>query len=189
MYVSFGSIILSVISLFLPVVSYQSAETWQKTRYNIIGLLSNQRFIDTVFWEYTGDFMHDVSDATVGKLVVLLSVIGVLAIILAFIGIRSMSKQYESSWPFVLALSGLIGTAIPAVVLLILYIMAKSQFKGDLSLGAYIFITPIAMIIACIHVINRHHLTRSEIKLQKAAQAYIYPAGDLPVPYNQETYR
>ena len=92
-----------------------------------------------------------------------------------------MTKQYESEKPFRLAISGLIGTAVPSVVLLILYLYSKNQYAGTLHLGAYIIITPIAMVLACLTVTSRHRLTQEEAKLQQEAKAYIRPAGDLPV--------
>ena len=50
-----------------------------------------------------------------------------------------------------------------------------------MHLGAYIVITPIAMILACLTVTNRHRLTKDELQLQKEASLYIKPATDLPI--------
>ena len=92
-----------------------------------------------------------------------------------------MTKQYESEKPFRLAISGLIGTAIPSIVLLVLYLYSKNQYAGTMHLGAYIIITPIAMVLACMTVTSRHRLTQEEAKLEQEAKQYIRPAGDLPV--------
>lgn len=181
MYISIGSIILSLLSLFLPVITYQSARTGIVGHYNIIKLLSNDELINNVFREYTGEFLRGMSYSKVSTWVILLCIVGVGAIILAFAGIKSMTKQYESEKPFRLAISGLIGTAVPSVVLLILYLCSKNQYAGTLHLGAYIIITPIAMVLACLTVTSRHRLTQEEVKLQQEAKAYIRPAGDLPV--------
>lgn len=181
MYISIGSIVLSILSLFLPVITYQSARTGIVGKYNIIKLLSNDELISNVFEEYTGDFLQEMSYSEVSTWVILLCIVGVGAIILAFVGIRSMTKQYESEKPFRLAISGLIGTAIPSVVLLVLYLYSKNQYAGTMHLGAYIIVTPIAMVLACLTVTSRHRLTQEEVKLQQEAKAYIRPAGDLPI--------
>ena len=184
MYISIGSIVLSILSLFLPVITYQSARTGMIGRYNIIKLISNDELINNVFEEYTGEFLRGMSYSEVSTWVILLCAVGVGAIILAFVGIKSMTKQYESEKPFRLAISGLIGTAIPSIVLLVLYLYSKNQYAGTMHLGAYIIITPIAMVLACLTVTSRHRLTQEEAKLQQEAKAYICPAGDLPIIEN-----
>lgn len=181
MIVSVGAIWLSILSLFLPVFSYRSARTGITTKYNIIKLFSNSELIENMFTEYRGEFLRSMSYSSVSTLVIVLCIIGVTAIIFAFVGIRSMTKQYESAWPFRLALSGLVGTAIPSVTLLILFLFSQNQYAGKMTLGAYIIITPAAMVLACANVVNRHRLTQEELRLQRAASAFIRPAGDLPV--------
>ncbi len=178
--VSIGSICLSLFSLFLPVLSYRSARTGVVSGYNIFRLINNRDMIRNVFEEYNGAFLRGMSYSTISKMIVFLSIIGVTAIVFAFVGIRSMVKQYESAWPFRLAISGLIGTAIPSLTLLVLFIVSKNQYDGVMTLGTYIIITPIAMVLACVTVVNRHRLTLEEKKLQEEASVYIRPAGDLP---------
>ena len=179
-YISLAALLLSVASLFLPVVHYLPKNAAQALHFNIIGLMNGQRFLDLVLADYRGYLMLGVSDGAAVFFTVALSILGAAAIILAFIGINSMVKQYASSRPFHLAMVGLIGTMIPSVSLLVLYFMSKNYFLGRITLGAYVFITPIAMILACLTVSRRHRLTQDQLKLQKQAQAYLHPAGDLP---------
>lgn len=181
MYISIGAIILSLLSLFLPVITYQSARTGIIGRYNIIKILDTRELNENVFSEYTGEFLRGMSDSDTSMWAVLISIIGVTAIVLAFVGIKSMTKQYESETPFRLAICGLIGTAIPSIVLLVLYLYSMNQYEGTMHLGAYIIITPIAMVPACLTVTSRHRMTQEEARLQKEAQLYIRPAGDLPI--------
>lgn len=181
MIIAVSAIILSVISLVLPVLTYQSARTGITTNYNIFKLINNSEMISNVFSEYNGNFLRGTHYSTVSIIIVLLCIVGIVAIALAFIGIRSMAKQYESAWPFRLAISGLVGTAIPSTTLLILFIFSQNQYDGIMSLGAYIIVTPIAMILACVTVINRHRLSQEEIRLQKEASRFIRPAKDLPL--------
>lgn len=178
--ISIGSICLSLLSLLLPVLTYRSARSGVVTRYNIFGLIKNSDMIENVFAEYTGDFLRGMSNSTVSTLIILLSIVGVAAIFCAFIGIRSMAKQYESAWPFRLALGGLVGTAIPSLTLLVLFLFFQNQ-GGVMTLGTYIIVTPISMVLACITVVNRHRLTQEEKRLQAEASSFIRPAGELPL--------
>lgn len=180
MYTARGAIILSIASLLLPVISYTSARTGITTRYNVFGLFNTDALNSNIFNEYTGEFLYGMSESETSFWVVLLCIIGIVAIVLAFVGIRSMSKQYESVAPFRLVICGLIGTAIPSIVLLILYIFSKNQYSGTMHLGAYVIVTPIAMVIACLTVTSKYRLNQEEAKAQTEARAYIKPAGDLP---------
>jgi len=180
-YTSIGAIVLSVASLFLPVLSYRNSHSGTAEGYNIIKLINNSELIRNMFAEYQGDLFKNMSYDTLSTCMILLCLIGIAAIVLAFIGIKSMTKQYESAKPFYLAISGLVGTAIPSIALLVLYLVSKNQYAGTMSLGVYIIITPIAMVFACLTVTKRHRLSREEAAIQAEAQKYIRPAGDLPV--------
>ena len=79
-----------------------------------------------------------------------------------------------------MTLCGLIGTAIPALLLLLAFGLSTNYYQGEVSLGAYVVITPLAMIASCLAVVKRHQLTRAELALQKEASQYIRVAGDLP---------
>lgn len=188
-YTAIGAIILSIASLILPVISYTSARTGINKRYNVFGLFNTDELNNNIFNEYTGKFLYGMSESETSFWVVLLCIIGIVAIVLAFVGIRSMSKQYESVAPFRLAICGLIGTAIPSIVLLILYIFSKNQYAGTMHLGAYIIVTPIAMVIACLTVTSKYRLNQEEARAQDEARTYIRPAGDLPSADGQRGYQ
>ena len=143
----------------------------------MIKLFNNGEMIDNVISEYRGNIA--LGREAVAFIIFIICLIGVLAVVCAFVGIKSMEKQYESAWPFRLAIAGLIGTAIPSVSLLIFWLVSFNHFMGKMSIGAYIFVTPIAMIIACINVTNKHRLTQEELAIQREASKYIRPAGDL----------
>lgn len=179
---SFWMLVLSIITVFLPVISYKHSTIDTKKGYNIFSMLQNKDFVMTVFGkEYQGEFMRGLSNTAMYVIVAVLAIVGAAAIISAFIGVNSMTKQYESPWPFRLALGGAIGTALPSVVLLVLILISKDQFAGEMEFGAYILITPAAMLVACIHTTGLHRETRAEAALRKEAEQYIRPAGDLTV--------
>ncbi|MCI6958025.1 MAG: hypothetical protein SPI15_00330 [Candidatus Faecousia sp.] len=181
-FLSAGALVLSLLSLFLPVVTYTTGIGRGVTHsYNIVQLLDGESFVENVLGEYHGSFLFGLSAGAANAILVLLCVIGAAAIPLSAVGLRSMAKQYESAWPFRLTLTGILCTAIPAVALLIAVMMSGAQFPGDLRPGAYLFVTPAAMAVSCATVVKRHRLTQEELRIRKAAAAYIRPAGDLPL--------
>ena len=181
LYTSIGAIVLSVASLLLPVITYRSARTGATTQFNIFKLFDTSTLISIVFDEYRGDFLREMSNSDISFWVVIICLLGITAIILAFVGINSMTKQYESAKPFRLAICGLVGTAIPSIVLLTLYMFSKNQYAGTMHLGAYIFVTPVAMVIACLTVTAKYRLSQEEANARDEAKKNIRPAGDLPV--------
>ena len=201
MYISFSALFLSVVSLFLPIITYKNSNG-KTYSYNVFRLFRGSDFIRNVLSDDNGAFMRNgknpilkyftsltAEDFLPSFLTILITAVAVLAIVISIIGIFSMSKQYESNWPFTLTLIGLIGTAIPAVVLLIIYLISKKYFNEAISVGAYVFITPLAMIAAIITVTNRHRLSLKERRIQEEARRYLIPAGDLPGGRNQKGYQ
>lgn len=178
-YFSIGGLIVSLISLFFPIITYTN-QIGTVTRFNIFHLLGGG-FAGIVQEEYIGKSMVVISQNTFDRIVAAVGVIGAVSIITSFIGIRSMSKQYESQWPFRMTLCGLIGTTIPAVLLMIAVLLSPDYYLGDISLGMYVVVTPVAMIASCLAVVKRHQMTRLELELQKEASMYIRVAGDLPM--------
>ena len=177
--VATGAIVLSLVSLLLPIVIYTNADGITRS-FNLFGIVSEDfRFF--VFPEYRGELFYNLSYSTIAMLIFLFAVIGVGAIVLAFVGINSMSKQYESSTPFTLAVLGLVGTALPSIALFFIYLASFAQYLGTMHLGPYIFVTPLAMIAAIVAVTARHRLSREEAQARAAASAYIRVAGDLPM--------
>lgn len=181
MKISVGALVLSFGSLFLPVVLYNPTQHGTVHAFPLLKLLDGESFVQNVLSEYRGSFLYGMSEETANMVLLLLSVIGIAAIVLSFVGLKSMSKQYESIWPFVLTILGIVCTAIPAVALLIAVSMSGDGFTGTLRAGLYAYVTPAAMIISCITVTRRHKLTREELNVQKLASEFIRPAGDLPL--------
>lgn len=184
MLISIGALALSLLSLFFPVISYTANygnDVGVKYSFNIVKMLDGQSFIEHVLCEYRGSFLYGMSEAAANTVIGTLCVVGVAAIVLSFVGLRSMAKQYESAWPFRLTLAGIVCTVIPAVAILISVLMSGDEFYGTMQVGTYSYITPIAMIVSCVTVTRRHKLTQEELRIQKAASTYIRPAGDLPL--------
>ena len=109
----------------------------------------------------------------------ILAVLAVLAIILAFIGVITMSLQRPNTWQFVMALVGIIGTALPAIIVIIAAPVSQRYLPGTFSFGVYPIITPIAMILCMITVTKKHKKTQAEIRAAEKAKGLIRPGGDL----------
>lgn len=180
--VATGALVLSVVTLFLPIMIYRNGEGAVRS-FNVVGMMLDPTFATFVFRDYRGSFLYGLPYATIRNLAILLSVVGIAAIIMALVGIHSMTKQYESERPFRLALCGLLGTALPALTLLTLLLLSRSSFIGSMHVGPYLIVTPIAMAIACYAVTARHRVSVEEARLLAEAQRYIRPAGDLPPAY------
>lgn len=185
MFISLAALALSILSTFFPIIYYTAGsgpDRAMRYSFNLIRLLDGRSFVELVQSEYSGGSLLglQIDKGTSNILLGVVCVIGVAAIVLSFVGILSMTKQYESIWPFVFTLSGIICTAIPALAILIAVIMTENIFLGTMQVGVYVYITPAAMLASCFTVIKRHRLTREELRIQKAARAYIRPAGDLP---------
>lgn len=184
--VSFGALAMSILSAFFPIIFYVAGSGRDRgTRYgfNLIRLLDGRSYVDLVQVEYKGGSLWGLSvdEGASNILLGLLCMVGILAIVLSIAGLISMTKQYESAWPFRLTLAGIICTAIPAVTILIAVWMSGDWFYGTMRVGAYVYITLPAMLVSWAAVVKRHRLTQEEIRIQKAASKYIRPAGDLPL--------
>lgn len=172
-------LIVSLISLLFPIITYTSYRDHTAHSFNLVGLLKGG-FAETAQREYTGKSWIELSTGAFDVIVAIVGVVGAASIVLALIGLRSMSKQYESQRPFQMTLCGLVGTAIPALLLLLAFGLSPNYYLGEVSLGAYVIVTPLAMVSSCLAVVKRHQLTRAELAIQKEASRYIHVAGDLP---------
>lgn len=182
--ISLCGLALSFVTMLLPVIVYTTGsgrDAGKVYSFPIYKLLDGNTFVDVVLYEYRGNFLNWMDANAANLTILLLCLIGASAVLLSLIGLKSMSKQYESAWPFVLTLGGIICTVIPAVALLIAVLMSGNAFDGTVKAGVYAYVTPLAMLMSCITVIKRHRLTSKERELQKAAEMYIRPAGDLPM--------
>ena len=166
-------IIASVASVFLPVLTYKHPKGWSIS-FNIFDFLEPGKLAN-VLSTYTGAFSMDIDPVVV----TILAIAAVLAIVAAFVGVITMSMQRPNTWQFVLALIGIIGTAIPSVLVFLAVILSKNYFPGTFSFGVYPIITPIAMVLCLITVTQKHRKTQAERLAAEKAKGLIRPGGDL----------
>ena len=166
-------IVASVASVFLPVLTYKHP-TGGSESFNIFGFINPDR-LSRVLCSYTGGFRVNIDRATVTAL----AVAAVLAIVAAFVGVITMSLQRPNRWQFALALVGIIGTAIPSILVFLAVILSKNYFPGAFTFGVYPVITPVAMALCMITVTKKHKKTQAELRAAERAKGLIRQAGDL----------
>ena len=171
-------IVASIASVFLPILSYtyESGAYYDSTaKFNIIDFIEpSEEFVD-IMATYSGSWRVYIDEVWL----TILSVTAVLAIIAALAGVITMSRQRPNTWQFIMALAGIIGTAIPSLLVFLAVILSKNYFPGRFSFGVYPIITPIAMILRLIAVTQKHKKTQAEIQAEEKAKGLIRRAGDL----------
>ncbi|MBR6762486.1 MAG: hypothetical protein IKM13_01900 [Clostridia bacterium] len=167
-------IVASVASVFLPVLTYVYPNG-QKVSFNVFSFVEQSEDLLDILASYNGPFEMYIDKVWL----TILAFLAVLAIILAFIGVITMSLQKPNTWQFVMALVGIIGTAIPAIIVIIAAPVSQRYLPGTFSFGVYPIITPIAMILCMITVTKKHKKTQAEIRAAEKAKGLIRPGGDL----------
>jgi hypothetical protein len=167
-------IIASVVSVFLPILTYVYP-SGAKEAFNLFGFTEPSRNLLKILASYTGPYEMDIDKAWL----TVLAVLAVLAIIAAFVGVITMSLQRPNTWQFVLALVGIIGTAIPAIIVIIAAPLSQRFFPGTFRFGVYPLITPVAMTLCMITVTRKHKRTQAELRAAEKAKGLIRPGGDL----------
>lgn len=166
-------LVASVASIFLPVLSYKYPNG-QSVGFNVFGFIEPVE-LSEILRTYTGPFEMAIDQVVA----TILAIAAVFAIIAAFIGVITMSLQRPNTWQFVLALIGIIGTAIPSVLVFLAVILSKNFFPGTFSFGVYPIITPIAMVLCMITVTKKHQKTQAELRAAEKAKGLIRRGGDL----------
>lgn len=167
-------IAISVASMFVSVISY-TQPNGKMTTYALQDLIDGKTFSTEVLYEYTGDFRLDIDTWALTALCVL----GIAAVLAATIGVIILSKQKPTTWPYVMTLVGVVGTAIPSFLIYASVWISRSDFPGEIGFGLYPVITPIAMLLCLVMVIRERKRKLAAHQATINASAWIRPAGDL----------
>lgn len=169
-----GGIVLSLLSLLLPVLRYTGRDAVSH-RYSLITILRDTNgFAKTIFNDYRGDFLRGLPYSTVTALTLTVAALGVGAIVLSFVGLISLSRQYTNRKSYILSLCGLAGTAVPALIILTLVLLSRNYFVGSIRCGVYEFITPVTMLLSCRAVTYKHKASLEQLKAAEKARQYVY---------------
>ena len=168
-----GTLVISVVSLFLPILTYRTI-SGTVYRYNLLGLLEGDDFTNTVLAGYTGPVYWRINDMWV----TLLTVISVASLVCAIVGLVTLRQQRPNTKQFWLTIIGLIGTCLPAFLVLIAVPLYRDGFPGTLSYGIYPVIAPIATLISVLAVYRRKNKVQEELRKELEAQGKIRKADD-----------
>ena len=173
-YVALGSMLISLISLFLPIFV---CKTFEGTKtFNVLDLVnSNSDFKEYVIGGYYGPVVLDLKTGEVTILVI----IGLLALLCAVIGLVTLKAQRPNTINFILTIIGLIGISIPSLIAIICVVKYGEYYIYGLSLGIAPIISPIAIIISIGAVIRRKNKVAEEIKKEMEQKGVIRKANDL----------
>ena len=166
-----GWIILSVISMFLSVVSYTPPGA-EKTKYALQDLIGGTEFYEEVLSEYTGPLTLKIGTWAL----TLLCIVAVVSVLAAAAGVILLSRQKPTRWPYIMTLIGMIGTAIPSLLIFAAVLLSLRYFPGKIGLGFYPVITPIAMGLCLWIVVSER---RRVMRALRNRSPYIHIAGDL----------
>lgn len=167
-------IIASVASVFLPVLTYVYPNG-REASSNLFNFPEQSPELLEILASYTGSFNMYIDKGWM----TILAVLAVLAIAAAFVGVITMSLQRPNTWQFVLALTGITGTAIPAIIVMIAVPISQQSLPGTFRFGVYPIVTPIAMVMCLITVTRKHKKTQVERRASEQARGLIRPGGDL----------
>lgn len=167
-------LIVSILSLFLPVLTYLYPNG-KKTSFNILSFIQKSDEFVQILYSYNGPFQIKVGTVWL----VILAVLAALAIVAAFVGVVTMSRQRPNKGSFVLSLVGIIGTAIPSIIVMIAAPVSRQYLPGFFQVGVYPIITPIAMALCIVTVTRKHKKTQAEIQAAEKAKGLLRPGGDL----------
>ena len=177
-YVAISCVAVSVLSLFLSVVSYTTTggtSGLKKSSYSIIDLIFGTEFRKEVLAQYTGPVLWKMGGATVS----ILALVAVGALLCAVIGLITLRKQRPNRWNFVLTFIGVVGTAFPSFLIILAVFLSKKYFVGTVSCGISPIITPIAMVICMLAVMRRKNAVAEQARREAEAAGLIWKAGDL----------
>ena len=167
-------VVVSVASLLLPILTYLYPNG-RSISFNVLSFVKPSHELTSILDKYSGPYGMDISES----LQTVLAALAVIAILAAFAGVITMSRQRPNTWQFILALVGIIGTAIPALLVIVAAPISQRYLPGTFRFGVYPIITPIAMIVCLIMVVQRRRKTLKEKRAVERAGGLIYRAGDL----------
>lgn len=169
-------LIFSIFAMTLtPVVTYTKAMTGTES-FTILTLISDGgSFSRSVLNDYTGPVLVHFQ----GEAVASIAIIAVLAVLCAAAGLGMIGTQRPRRWQFRLTFIGLVGTAVPSLLILLGVFLSDRYFIGTLQCGAAPIITPIAMIVSIVAVAQRKNRLQAELESKLMTEGKIMRGGDL----------
>lgn len=171
-YAAAVSLAISILSAFTSIISYKFYGL--KCSYNIVDLLEGDEFTETVLASYNGPVYWNMGTLEVS----VLSVISILSLLLAFIGLITLRQQRPNLWQFRMTTIGLIGTAVPALIILAGVFYFKDYFPGKIMCGIYPILSPLATLVSVVAVHRKKNLVQEEIRKELEYSRIMWRASE-----------
>lgn len=167
-------LVLSIVSLFTTIITYTDMFGY-KYSFNIIDLLEGEMFEEVVLTQLISDPIIIMSSTTI----TFLAILAIGALVCAFVGLITLRAQYPSDKQFLLTLVGVIGTAIPSILIIIGVLISGEYYYGTIGCGIAPIFTPIAMLVCVRTVLRRKDKVKAALQAKVAAEGLLKQAGDL----------
>lgn len=167
-------LMVSLVSMLLPVLTYE-LNGREVASFNVLDIAEQSLELTAILSTYTGQLSLDI-DPWVATL---LAVLAGASVVAAFAGVITVSAQRPNRWQYMMAMTGLVGTLIPSVVIYVILILSIRYFPGTFRCGVYPIVTPIAMGICVYMVTHRYRHSRAQLYAQMAAEKHWSNPGSL----------
>lgn len=160
--------------LLLPVLTYVSSSGRATSFYLYQFVFQSGVFADTVLSQYTGPVIYFFT----GFDIVMLALMFIVCFVLACIGISTLRTQYLQRSQMILTTAGIVGTSIPAFLILLGVVLSGRYFSGTIRCGAAPILGPAAALICLVTVVRRSSYLKAKA-LEKEGRQLIRRASDL----------
>lgn len=172
-YAAVISLAVSIASAFTTVLSYVTPEGDYYT-FNIIDLLKGKDFTRIVLIWYEGTVYWEIDTFWVS----VFSIISILSLVLAIAGLVTLRQQRPNTWQFSMTIAALIGTALPALLILAAVLIFGENFPGILRCGIYPIISPIATLISVLAVHRKRNIVLEERRKELESKGKLWSADE-----------
>lgn len=160
--------------LFLPVLTYVSGAGTATSFFLYQFVFESGTFANTVLSQYTGPVYYFFSSFDI----VMLALLFIVCYILACIGIFTLRTQYLQKSQMILTTAGIVGTSLPAFLILLGVLWSGRYFSGSIYCGAAPILGPLAALICLITVVKRSSYLKAKA-MEKDGRQLIRRASDL----------
>lgn len=172
-YAAVISLAVSIFSAFTTVMSYITPDGDLYT-FNIIDLLKGRDFTEKVLVWYEGEVYWHIDTFWVS----FFSTVSVVSLVLAIAGLVTIRQQRPNTWQFSITITGLIGTALPALLILVAVLMLGDNSPGILRCGIYPIVSPIATLVSVLAVHRKKNIAMEERRKELGKRGQLWNAGE-----------
>ena len=163
---------IGVLSAFASIFIYEDP-SGRIDPYNLPGLIEGNSFTYNVLAYYGGKVYWQIDSIWVS----VFATISIVSLVCSIIGLVTLRQQMPNKKQFRLTIVGLIGTCLPALLVLIAVPVFGPGFPGKLSYGAYPVVAPLATLVSVLAVYRGKNKAQEE--MEKRGKIWKAGADDL----------